>query len=394
MFVDARNIPKLSWDIAVPSNNRECAMEAETRRFEQSAQTLFAVSASEGLIPSHQSLLGLIAKADSAPRRLRRVRSCIGRWGRQLWITRWGQRLLWTIPMRANEGICSVEITSHCGFFAQMNWCLFILQYCERHDLIPDLRLAGGVYLDHNRGPNWLDYYFDVARPMMSEELARRVRYTKTFVDFKELWPPIAPVMSVDEGARILRQYLSPKPHINALVDDFWRSLGVNGHVVGIHFRGTDKSSEAPRVSWEHCLNILRTHLRNDENIKAVFVASDEQEFIKFIVKSVTDFPVYYHDDHYRNQGSDEMPVHHVESGGYEKRGGYEKGEDALINGLLLSRCSTLIRTTSFLSAWASIFNPELKVILLNKPYDGYLWYPESEIVRSRNTKYLPESPV
>jgi hypothetical protein len=82
------------------------------------------------------------------------------------------------------------------------------------------------------------------------------------------------------------------------------------------------------------------------------------------------------------------MAIHRV------KGGQYEKGEDALVNALLLSRCSTLIRTTSFLSAFTSIFNPKLKVILLNKPYDRYLWYPETEILNSPNTNYCPETPV
>ena len=41
------------------------------------------------------------------------------------------------------------------------------------------------------------------------------------------------------------------------------------------------------------------------------------------------------------------------------------------MNALLLAKCGVLIRTTSFLSAWASLFNPELKVILLNNSHLG-----------------------
>jgi hypothetical protein len=50
-----------------------------------------------------------------------------------------------------------------------------------------------------------------------------------------------------------------------------------------------------------------------------------------------------------------------------------------------------VIRTTSTLSAWASLFNPEIKVILLNKPYQNNLWYPENEIMKKPDTEYLPE---
>ncbi len=71
--------------------------------------------------------------------------------------------------------------------------------------------------------------------------------------------------------------------------------------------------------------------------------------------------------------------------------GGYENGEEALVNALLLSKCSTLIRTTSMLSADASLFDPDFKVILVNRPYDNRLVYPENEILRKPDTEYLPE---
>jgi hypothetical protein len=72
--------------------------------------------------------------------------------------------------------------------------------------------------------------------------------------------------------------------------------------------------------------------------------------------------------------------------------GDYEKGENAMVNALLLSKCETLIRTTSLLSAWASLFNPQLKFILLNKAYDNRTWYPETEIIMQASTEYCPET--
>jgi len=270
-----------------------------------------------------------------------------------------------------------------------MVWCLSILQHCQRHGLVPDIRLTGDTYLDRRRGPNWLNYYFESTNPMTSGELARRVRYTKKISAWREMGPPVLPRMSLDDGARTFYKYLRPKPHINKIVDDFWTTIGTDGPVVGVHFRGTDHSEEAPRVSYEHCLEVVENYLRNHKTIQAVFVASDEQAFVEFIKKSVkNNVSIYSHDDYYRS--SDDRPVFRTAIG----EGGYEKGEDALVNALLLAKCSTLIRTTSCLSAWASIFNLDLKVILLNRPYDGKLWYPESEVLRRCNTEYLPEHPV
>ena len=289
--------------------------------------------------------------------------------------------------MRANDGVCSVEIAAnHQGFFAQMLWCLHILQYCERSNLVPDIRLTGDIYLDRERGPDWLAYYFDVNQPINSSTKAvKRVRYTKKISAWREMGPPIVPRMSLADSTRVFNKYFRPKPHIVKMVDDFWQSVGTNGPAVGVHYRGTDKSTEAPRVSWQHCLRVLDDYLCNHPATKAVFVASDEQDFVDFMRESVKEVPIYSHSDHYRS--SDDQPIHLTSVGSY----GYEKGEDALVNALLLAKCTTLIRTTSFLSAWASIFNPDLKVILLNKPYSGNLWYPESEIVRKIDTEYLPE---
>jgi hypothetical protein len=315
---------------------------------------------------------------------------------RRTWIARRLRRLWWGVRMRANRGICSIEIANvGAGFFAQMTWCLYLLEYCQRHNLIPDIRLAGDSYRDPNRGPNWLDYYFDLARSKPSDELARGIRYTKKAVEWEDLaleWEdlgqPIGAAMSVEDGARILHCYLTPKPHIMRIVDDFWQTLNPDGPVIGVHFRGTDKSSEAPRVSWDYCLSIIRQCIKERDVVHKVLLASDEQKFVDFIKQSLTEVAVYSRDDHYRSRGTDEPPVFLGEGGGYEK------GEDALVNALLLSKCTTLIRTTSFLSAWASIFNPHLRVILLNKPYDDKLWFPESEILRSPNTTYLPERPI
>jgi hypothetical protein len=59
------------------------------------------------------------------------------------------------------------------------------------------------------------------------------------------------------------------------------------------------------------------------------------------------------------------------------------------VNALLLSRCTALIRTASRLSAWSSVFNPQLPVVMLNRPHDGMVWFPEREILKTSMNQYL-----
>jgi hypothetical protein len=84
------------------------------------------------------------------------------------------------------------------------------------------------------------------------------------------------------------------------------------GRPVGIHYRGTEKSLEAPRVSLEHCLKVVKRYIGQNPKMSAVFVASDEQRFIDSIKESLTELPVFSRDGHYRSR--DGEPIHNYGS--------------------------------------------------------------------------------
>jgi hypothetical protein len=258
------------------------------------------------LTPNRLRTLGGWGQLVKTPRRL--VRG-VRRHGKRLWLSRRVRRAWWALRMRDNQNVCSVEINAQFGFFAQMTWCLWILSYCEGRGIIADLRLTSEIYRDRSRGSNWLTHYFDATLPITSEEIAKRVKYTKKVAELEDLEHLIPVSMTLDEGSRLVNKYLRPKPHIGKIIDDFWATVGGDGPVLGIHFRGTDKSWEAPRVSWEHCLMIVETYLGGHNAVKAMFVASDEQAFVEFMADSIKDVPVYSRQDHYHSRSSGGPPV-------------------------------------------------------------------------------------
>jgi hypothetical protein len=306
----------------------------------------------------------------------------------ETWPYRWLRRLRLIARTRANGGVCSIEITnSHLGFFAHLYMCIAIFQYCERHGLAPDVRCTSPNYVDPERGADWLEYFFSKRQSASAAQDVTNVRHTSRMYDTRLVGLHVRPDTSLEDAVRVFTRHLVIKPHIIDVVDRFWKNVGGDGPVIGIHYRGTDKSLEAPRVSLEHCLAVARRRIRQNPSMSAVFVASDEQRFVDAIKESITELPVFSRDDHYRSR--DGQPVHHHDK---TTSGGYEKGEDALVNALLLARCAILIRTTSLLSASASLFNPQLKVVLLNKAYDNRTWYPETEIIRQPTTEYCPDA--
>lgn len=53
----------------------------------------------------------------------------------------------------------------------------------------------------------------------------------------------------------------------------------------------------------------------------------------------------------------------------FSEHNGYQLGEEALIDSLLLSKCDLLIRTSSNLSLWSTYFQPDIPVFLLSERY-------------------------
>lgn len=286
------------------------------------------------------------------------------------------------------NGALQIEIDSTLGFFAQLNWCVYILSYCIQHNVVPRFRLVGENLIDPGKGSDWFAYFFemkvgapasgtgDPSHPVTDYCRIHHIR-DLSFLDAH------IDSMTLELAHRLIEKYVAVRPEILRTIDDFQRRFFSGKRVLGVHYRGTDKALEAPRVAWERTEAVVRNCLA-DRQLKfdRVFVASDEERFVEYMHSRFHDVEVCSHAD--RERSRDDSPVHGVRSKGNR----YVKGEEALINCLLLSRCQFLVRTSSFLSAWAAVFNPELPMVILNKPFDSMLWFPERELIRRSRDEF------
>lgn len=288
-----------------------------------------------------------------------------------------------------NRGIFAIEMNNpKLGFFAKLNWCLFLLHYCERHALIPYFELTSSTYINPERGHDWFQYYFiNKTWAKQGFDGDFRPKHVTKIGRISELQLPgwCYHELSLEHAAKLFKDAIEIKPDISSEIDAFSDKHFSGRQVLGVHFRGTDKTVEAPRVTWDYCEQTIRNYLKDHPDTAVLFLASDEARFIEHISSKFPALKVVSHDDHYRSDGI--KAIHSPDSGGDN----YLKGKDALVNSLLLSKCSAVIRSSSFLSAWSSIFNPSLPVILLNKPHDDALWFPEIEIMKTSLDQYLPE---
>lgn len=242
------------------------------------------------------------------------------------------------------------------GLFSALRMTLAAL---NSYDVYKDKIMAGielvytrCLYYDPAYGPNVWEYYFE---PIC---LGERKKYRIGN------WPNLPPCAKGFRGSKkgeneMLAKYVRVKPHIMKIVEDF-TTIHFDDFIIGVHYRGTDKEIEAPRVEYEQVLksvNELVLELKLEKY--KVFVATDEIAFLDYMKTNFPDNLIYYEDSYRSNDGK---PIH------FNKTfSPYKKGEDALVDCLLLSRCDYLIATCSHLSFCSTLFSPNLKYKRLNK---------------------------
>jgi hypothetical protein len=153
-------------------------------------------------------------------------------------------------------------------------------------------------------------------------------------------------------------------------------AFGDLSHAIGLHYRGTDKNSDLDAtnpVAYDDFLTLIDDFINNHEDIDTIFVASDEYS-IKQAIKA-----------NYR----DKRIIETGEVGAYAsvERNTYEKGDQAVLDCLLLSRCKYLIKNQSALSGFAKVFNPKIEAyrIAASKLFTDIPYFPDAYIPSLRS---------
>ena len=66
----------------------------------------------------------------------------------------------------------------------------------------------------------------------------------------------------------------------DAFVAAEWR-----GHMIGVHYRGTDKWEDAPRVAYEQMAAVIRKAMSGKSDSR-IFLATDEAAFVDYLEKT------------------------------------------------------------------------------------------------------------
>ena len=283
------------------------------------------------------------------------------------------RRYTFSMLQRLNGDVCAFDIAGAIGFGGTLSHIVTLLDYCDQHNFRPSIRISNPLYRDHlTRDRSWFDYYFLNKSDVRNFTSPLRHATIETLDDYPR---PTLRLNSIARANNLFFKYISIKPELIEIANRFSeRNLGERA--LGVHYRGTDKIAEAPRVRWDKVCESVRKAIDFFPDTDIVFVTSDEKEFILFMQAQNVGRAICTYDCHELSHNG--AAIHF--SGGDRRR----KGVEALTTMLILAKCGTVIRTPSHLSAWANIFNPVQNVIMLEKPHDAHMHFPECAIWDNR----------
>ena len=286
------------------------------------------------------------------------------------------RRVLAPIKLRMARRFLRVDIRAlGVRLFAQVNWVLHITRYASERGLTPIVRLQSENYMSRPSEDDWFSDFF--VRLTNSPS----VRNGIVICDFSELRLSFPRDLTLPEAHSLFFSHYAFSPEIAREAAALQVTVGAADQALGVHFRGTDKIEEAARVSYDDVARAIERHLSHNTGIRTIFVATDEAAFVDFITSAFPLLRFVYLTGATRSR--DGQPVHL--STAPEVR--LALGRDAIIDAIVLSQCSAVIRTSSFLSAWSCIFNPDLRTTTLNKPYAAKTWFPERVIMASSGSQ-------
>jgi hypothetical protein len=285
-------------------------------------------------------------------------------------IRRFGRRHVATVRARyhSRHGVFAVEICGVLGLGARLVWCLEIAAYCDERRLIPKFRFT---YPASDK-----DYFSELFITDFQPVAFRTPFVRINSIIELDMRKEYNAALTFELASRLIKKYIRVREDVLDEVEAFCEASFGGKRVLGLHYRGTDKYRESPLIPYELVYKNVDRYLDSFPGTEIVFVATDDARFLRDIGRRRSDLKVVWREDAVRS--ADGTAIH--EAANVDRSA---VNRDALVNCLILSKCRALIKTPSILSAWSKIFNPDLPVVMLGRPYSRNLWFPERDLIRA-----------
>ena len=277
------------------------------------------------------------------------------------------------IKQNIKKNIFPVEIISGMGLFANLTFALYITKFCQEQKLTPHFKFT----LENStiKG-NPFDYFFKIKSN--NKKQPGKINYAKmkswSDLNMNIDWTKYQS-LNIQSAEDLINKHFTINKSVLDKVESFYNEKLKNKNVLGLHYRATDKCSEANLLSYNYIIKQLNIYIEKYPQTELLFVSTDDINFIPYLENNFLKIPITYNQDSFRS--NNQISTH--KSG----KNLYDINLDAITNCLLLSKCTRLMKTASILSAWSKLFNPDLPVIILSKPKETFNFFPEKQVAES-----------
>ena len=251
-----------------------------------------------------------------------------------------------------------------CGFFGDLFIALNGLRYAERHKLSCEVDWrARSLYFDPKVGGDaWSSYFMQSRFDFGASFFKTRPISVPYFPGAQEFSPYDGLTVRQSVG-RAIASFCAVRPEIMDKVNHFTRSKFSPGGMVGVHVRRTDaaRGEENRRVlSIEHFISATEDALR-ERALSGVFLASDDAGVVGEFRKAFGDSVVTT--DSIRSLDGTSLHGHYDGGVAGSPR---QKGEEVLIDALLLAKCEFIVRGHSRVTCFSLCLDPQIPFIDLD----------------------------
>ncbi len=222
-----------------------------------------------------------------------------------------------------NQGIIhkilAVEIKSYHALGEKLEWALEIMAYCDEHHFIPQFKFS---YPHSSEEDDYFSAFFSINEfPDCNSALSYN---TIDFIDNLGLNKNYDKELNIPMASCLISKYLSVNTAIINEVELFVNQHLKEKNTLAVHYRGTDKNSEADTLSFSAVTIIIRHYLDNNADTDCIFVYSDDPHFIDHMENSPLGVPTLYRNNSHRSV--DETAVQNTETNLYDIN------RDAIVN--------------------------------------------------------------
>jgi len=274
------------------------------------------------------------------------------------------------------------HVDGNAGFCAILTYTLNGIRMAVRDGAIPVVhygREATRFFYDPAHGDNVWEYYFEPVSSIGYADLQAALDRNEISASEVHSFPrkqifawhhsdpdriatfwahdaPDDPAAWMREKRALARkfvgEYVRVKPHVRVKVDAFWEDWIRPQYTIGVHMRGTDFAYAEPTPPLAYFEAIDRHLASRAPEPHRIFLATDQVQFVDLFRERYGDRLITY--DCLRSSGR-RPPFK------FSRESPYRRGEDVLIDVLLLSRCDFLFKASAAVGECALWFNPSLE---------------------------------